>query len=207
MLYYSGWYDIAIMEQTQTPNEPQEPKKSFWAKLFGGGKPASPTPPPVQRNDPAADASTSTSAFASDVQPETTIPPVPPADSAWNASPADASAEQAPANDAALPSPAETPVPPVPTWRDTPAGVAEPLAEVPTPPSDPMVTPVGPAESVSDGQTVVPLSTVETSASAPEEPSDRNNPQNESLAQDSQASDEEAQKGEDRPSITPPPAR
>src|SRR5690349_3289286 len=151
------------MDQTQNTPTPQEPKKSFWAKLFGGGKPAS--PPPAQPTEPVS-TDTSSSRPVPDVLTESPTPAIPPVDNSWNANPVDSPVEHADTNNEALSSPTETPVPPVPTWRDTPAGEAEPLTEVPVPPNDPMVTPaVPPAEAASEEQVVVPLETVEPPAS------------------------------------------
>ena len=187
------------MDQTHNTPTPQEPKKSFWAKLFGGGKPASPSPT-VQPTEPVNSDTPNTQPVA-DVPAETSAPAVPPANNSWNLNPVEPQEAPTETSNEALPSPAETSVPPVPTWRDTPAGEVEPLIEVPVPPSDPMVTPVvPPAEAASDEQVVVPLETVE-----PPAPNPNSVPLGDNEPQSSQSpSEQDSLPPEDHSSITPP---
>lgn len=123
------------MEPTQTNPTPQEPKKSFWAKLFGGGKKQDTTPQPPQIVPPTAQAPSpqvNDSSFATNIPTGT---PEPVETNNLHITPAtqptpEVSPEDANAVDAALSALPE--VPSQPPINATPP---------PVPPSDPMVTP------------------------------------------------------------------
>lgn len=177
------------MDQTQnTP--PQAPKKSFWAKLFGGGKTDSTpvTPPsiePATGSNPAADVPAS----AVNSPTEASTP-----SSSWSTSasptvdtPSNKPSSQVPLQDT-TPAATEPAIAPVPSWRDTPAttGPADP---VPVPPSDPMVTPLQTAEPPTPVQPTEP-----SSFGVVPQPDDNT----------SQAPASDASADSNRPSITPP---
>ena len=172
------------MEPTQNPT-PQEPKKSFWQKLFGGGK--SVTPPAsssTPTSEPVSANSQSDADPVSDSSSEDTVPPVV-SDSTWNNEPVAPAEEQSTWNSEPVPSPTETVVPPVPSWRNTPSATAEPLTEVPVPPGDPMVTPVQPAEPVNSDETPAPNNNI-------------------TIIQEQKETDRNSQPEDERPTITPP---
>lgn len=163
------------MEQTQNTNTPPEPKKSFWAKLFGGGKASAPAPTPqIDLSDiglPSADPSASTPANSTSSNNFSSMPSTPAASpSGWNAD-----SVEAPATN-----PTVEPV--AASWQEKPAA-----SDVPVPPSDPMVTPVEqPAVEVP----------------APAAPAEEWTPAAQAPAAPAPEHDDEV--GGDRPSITPP---
>lgn len=122
------------MEQTQNTNTPPEPKKSFWAKLFGGGKAATPAPTPtidlsdigLPATDPAANTASTDAATSNNFSSMPSTSAASP--SGWNADSA-AAAETPGVSTSAEPVAA--------SWQEQPAA-----SDVPVPPSDPMVTPV-----------------------------------------------------------------
>lgn len=152
MLLGFGWYDIGIMEPTQTNNPQQpEPKKSFWAKLFGGGKkdttqpvmpPTLPTQPEPSSTPPFSpptlsqqDAPSISESAGQQISPST--PTSPPVSEPISQPVAEVTPEDANAVDAAL-----NALPEIPPQEPIAAPAPPQESTIPpTPPSDPMVTP------------------------------------------------------------------
>ncbi len=188
------------MEPTQTnstPPQQPEPKKSFWAKLFGGGKkqqasisPQSNTQDTLNSQDvsfKSAEPEVVQQPPVGSVEPSTADTPTVPSTPLSPTTP-DVTPEEASAVDAAL----NTLSSPLPSSPQSPSFTsAPPNSGIPTPPSDPMVTPAPNPNPVVPPSAVPPLA-------APSNPSQ---PSIESPVSDS---DQQSQNSDERPPLTPP---